>query len=51
MKKVYTHENRLLVGNARGLLEAQGERDGVEALKAAAKRLEPLAERLTPDPD
>ena len=24
MKKVYTHENRLLVGNARGLLEAQG---------------------------
>ncbi len=24
MKKVYTNENRLLVGNARGLLEAQG---------------------------
>ena len=24
MKKVYTSENRLLVGNARGLLEAQG---------------------------
>ena len=24
MKLVYTHENRLMVGNARGLLEAQG---------------------------
>lgn len=24
MKLVYTHENRLLVGNARGVLEAQG---------------------------